>query len=356
VTGRFSPASLPRRQRPLFTAADRLVSAGSCFAANMIPWLEAAGLDYLRCEPVPAAFRDLPEAMNYGTYSAAYGNIYTARQLCQLLDRALGLFTPREDRWHEAGRVIDPFRPGLRYPAGHDAEFDALTRQHLAAVRQAFSSATAVVFTLGLTEAWLSAADGAVFPACPGTLAGSHDPQRHRFKNFSVSETCADLLGFHDRLRAINPGARLVLTLSPVPLQATATGLHVVEASILSKSVLRAAIAEAQRQRAGIDYFPAYEIITGPQAPDAFFDADRRSVSRAGVAAVMGALLAHCQAPQAAAALTALEDWRQGGAAPSAVQASPPAGALPGTDGPDGPDPHCEEAMVASIALAQRFR
>ena len=58
-----------------------------------------------------------------------------------------------------------------------------MTRQHLDCVLAAFRQASVFVFTLGLTEAWVSRADGAVFPACPGTVAGSFDAGRHHFHN-----------------------------------------------------------------------------------------------------------------------------------------------------------------------------
>ena len=105
--------------------------------------------------------------------------------------------------------------------------------------------------------------DGAVFSACPGTVAGSFDPDRHEFRNFDAAEATADLLEFTWLLRSINPGVRIILTVSPVPLIATATGDHVLTASIYSKSVLRVAAAELARLEPEIAYFPAYEIVTG---------------------------------------------------------------------------------------------
>jgi hypothetical protein len=141
----------------------------------------------------------------------------------------------------------------------------------------------------------VSRLDGTVFPACPGTVAGSFDPERHQFKNFSVSEIVADLNEFVLLLRTVNPRVRLIITVSPVPLVATATGTHVLSASIYSKSVLRVAAREICISHPDITYFPAYEIVTGPQAPENFFESDRRSVSQAGVEAVMSAMLAHCE-------------------------------------------------------------
>ena len=93
-------------------------------------------------------------------------------------------------------------------------------------------------------------------------------------------------------------GRRLIVsgsfTVSPVPLVATASGHHVLEATIYSKSVLRVAAEVAVQRNKDVHYFPAYEIVTGPQAPWSFFDEDRRNVSRQAVEAVMGCFMSHC--------------------------------------------------------------
>ncbi len=279
---------------PLLERSDRIMSAGSCFAANIVPWIEDAGFRYLRAERPHPAFAHLAENLGYGNFSAAYGNIYTARQLLQLLLRALGEFSPAEDRWEESPYIIDPYRPGLRFKARSHREFDTLRAQHLRAVRTAFTQASVLIFTLGLTEAWESTADGAVFPACPGTVGGTFDASRHRFRNFRVRDITEDMGLLLGRLRALNPGIRLILTVSPVPLVATATTQHVIAATVASKSILRAAAQEIAESHPGVAYFPAYELITGPQAEGRFFESDRRNVSQEGIATVMQAMLFAC--------------------------------------------------------------
>ncbi len=281
---------------PLIRVGEKVVSAGSCFAANLVPHLEKAGLSYLRTEtghPSFARYRN--DNFGYSLFSAAYGNIYTTRQLLQLMKRALGTFKPEEDRWHLDGQVFDPFRPALRYPASSDREFDLLTAQHLQAALDAFSNADVFVFTLGLTEAWVSASDGAVFPACPGTIVGTYEEDKHVFENFGVSDVSSDLSEFIQLMRQRNPGVRVVLTVSPVPLVATATGGHVVPATTFSKSVLRVAAQEVAGKHDNVVYFPSYEIITSHTAPCSFFEADRRSVSKAGIDQVMSVFLSHCK-------------------------------------------------------------
>lgn len=190
---------------------------------------------------------------------------------------------------------VDPFRPGLKFKARSEQEFWALTHQHLGKTLVAFEEATVFVLTLGLTEAWLSISDGAVFPACPGAIAGKFDETRHRYHNFSVAEVEADLLTFISEMREINPHVKFITTVSPVPLVATAGGQHVLCASTYSKSVLRVAAETAAAKLDNVVYFPAFEIVTGPQAPDKFFEADKRNVTAAAVDSVMCALLAHCE-------------------------------------------------------------
>jgi GSCFA family len=312
VSRNFNAYDVPAVTEPLLRYDDDIVSAGSCFASNVIPWLASGGLHYVRTEPPHPALAHLPENLGYQSFSAAYGNIYTARQLRQLLDRACGEFQPVEDRWHIGDLVVDPFRPGLRHAATSDREFDLLTAQHLAAVREAFASATVVLLTLGLTEAWVSLADGAAFPACPGTIAGEYDPAKHGFVNYSAAEVREDLLAFIARLRSINPSCRVIITVSPVPLVATATDQHVLVATTYSKAVLRVAAGEVAAALDDVVYFPAYELVTGPQAPAEYYAEDRRDVTDEGVSAVMNALMAN--------SLTQRPD---GAPAPAPVAATP---------------------------------
>jgi hypothetical protein len=306
VSRAFEPSQLLPGVPRLISRKDKVASAGSCFASNIVPYLEAAGLHYVREEQRHHSFCRLPpDNLGYDKFSAGYGNIYTVRQALQLLRRARGVWTPQEDRWHVGGEVVDPYRPGLKYRAANDTEFDLLTAQHLRAVLRAFESATVFVFTLGLTEAWTSTLDGAVFPACPGLVTGVYDGECHKFKNFTVGEVTSDLHAFVSELRQVNPTLRFILTVSPVPLVATATDHHVLLASTYSKSVLRVAAQQACLADADVHYFPAYEIITGPQAPASFFEADFRNVSTAGVDCVMSTLIAHCEVGEAGAEATA---------------------------------------------------
>ncbi|MEM9811057.1 MAG: GSCFA domain-containing protein [Pseudomonadota bacterium] len=275
----------------------RVATAGSCFAQHIARYLASAGLNYHVAEPGhPVLPEDLRRRHGYGTFSARYGNIYTARQLRQLMERAYGRFVPQEPAWVDAdGTVRDPFRPGVQ-PGGFVSvrEMELDRAQHLAAVRRLFETLDVFVFTLGLTECWESRADGAVFPLCPGVEGGSFDPACYGFRNQDVPEVVGDMSAFLDALAGVNPAASVILTVSPVPLMATARAdAHVLAATTYSKSVLRVAAEMLAGAHAHVHYFPSYEIVTGPHARGAYYAHDLRNVTEAGVAHVMGLFLAH---------------------------------------------------------------
>lgn len=275
---------------------DRVATAGSCFAQHVARHLQASGFQHFLVEPPhPLVDEETARAFNYGIYSARFGNVYTSRQLLQLFDRAYGRFTPQEDFWEaEEGRVVDPFRPGIQ-PEGFRTreELIADRRQHLDAVRRMFEELDVFVFTLGLTECWTAKVDGAALPLAPGVCGGRFDRTRYALKNLGVADVEADLLAFVDRLREVNPRARVIFTVSPVPLMATAIDRHVLVSTTYSKSVLRVACGSVVEQRSDVAYFPAYEIVTGSFSRGAYFAEDLRSVTEAGVAHVMQIFLKH---------------------------------------------------------------
>lgn len=276
-------------------ADDRVATAGSCFAQHISRYLGSAGFRQFVTEtghPITALHA---ADFGYGLFTARYGNLYTARQLLQLLERAFGCFSPLDDIWHGTShRFIDPFRPQIQ-PGGFASrsEYWADRRQHFAAVREAVETLDVLVFTLGLTEAWMARSDGAVYPICPGVAGGEFDPADHAFVNFSVAEVTADLFASVAFIRARNPGARFIITVSPVPLIATMEQRSILASTTYSKSVLRVAAEEVAGRHDYVAYFPSYEVITGPHARGAYFADDLRSVTEEGVAHVMRLFLQH---------------------------------------------------------------
>lgn len=284
----------------------RVVTAGSCFAQHIGRRLKDRGFKVLDYEPAPPGIRpETAQRFGFDIYSARYGNIYLVRQLVQLAREAVGQWKPTDAIWSKDGRYFDALRPNVE-PEGLDSieEAAAHRAQHLTAVRRLLGDGDLLVFTLGLTEGWVHRESGTVYPTAPGTIAGSYDPSIHVFKNFTFSEILEDFLEFRALVRSVNPAARFLLTVSPVPLTATASGDHVLVATTYSKAVLRAVAGELSSQLDDVDYFPSFEIISSPWSRGFFYESNLRSVSPTGVDAVMRIFFAEHD-PEGAAAVTA---------------------------------------------------
>lgn len=300
--GRLSPAEIdPVVDFGIQISPETKVStAGSCFAQHIARYLGTGGYNYFVTEPGHPMLPEHIKSLNgYGVFSARYGNIYTVRQLLQLFKRAYGTFLPSEDVWKVADDVyLDPFRPTVQ-PGGFISEMEMRLdrRQHLAAVRRMFEQLDIFVFTLGLTECWIAQQDGAVFPVCPGVSGGEFDPQRHSFYNQSVDDVVSDFSQFLVLLARVNPKAQVILTVSPVPLAATArVDQHVLTATTYSKAVLRVACDVLTSRFAHVQYFPSFEIITGNFSRGAYYAENLRDVLESGVSHVMRLFMQHATA------------------------------------------------------------
>lgn len=269
-----------------------IVTAGSCFAQHIGDALRLHGFNWIEAEPAPV---DLPTdqhaVQGYGIFSFRLGNIYTAGLLAQWLRWASGHAMPPDEVFVEGNRFFDPFRP--RIPADGYPTPDAVREARatsLAAMARMLAHTELFIFTLGLTEAWRNR-NGDIYPMCPGTVRGTFNPVEHVFHNFSQDEVMRDLEDAIVLLHDFNPTMKFLLTVSPVPLTATATPQHVLAATTYSKAVLRAAAGELYARRNDLDYFPSYELIASPPARGRYFETNERTVRRDGVNFVMAHFL-----------------------------------------------------------------
>lgn len=294
------------------TKTERIATAGSCFAQQVARALKGAGYTYYVSEPPPPRI-DPAYAEQEGNFSARYGNVYTTRHLVQLLERAFGRFEPALRHWQRPdGRFVDPFRPRIE-PDGFATpeEVEADRRAHLAAVRELFTNLDTLVFTLGLTEGFVDGQDGAALPLPPGVAGGRHDPSRYRFVNASVMSMVADMLRFLDGLREVNPNARVILTVSPVPIIATMEARHVLVSNTFTKSALRVVADEVCRARPGVFYFPSYEVVTAPSTVGRYYADNMRAITEAGIRHVTRLFLAHAEGLETEAPIAALDVARE---------------------------------------------
>ena len=266
---------------------DKVATGGSCFAQEIANSLQASGYHYYLAEQPPEGM-SAAEAnrRNYSMYSCRYGNVYTTAQFLQLIDRAYGRFQPQLDYWtrEEDGRFVDPFRPRIE-PDGYATveEMRADRERHLASVRHMLETMDVFVFTFGHTETWRHKADGAILQLAPGVAGGEWDDSVYEFYNMTVSEVVRDFLAAADRIREVNPKARIILTVSPVGIIATYENRHVVVSNSAVKAILRAAADEVVRQRPNIAYFPSYDLATVSPNVGQFYREDTRRITSTGI-------------------------------------------------------------------------
>jgi len=273
-------------------ANTRIATAGSCFAQHIGRSLKQHNFNILDLEPAPDSLPAHRHAdYGYSLYSARYGNIYTIRHLLQLANEAFERVRPMDGIWQKKDRFVDAFRPGIE-PKGFKTAGDVTSHRefHLQKCRQLFVGMDLFVFTLGLTECWIHKKSGTVFPIAPGVIAGEYDREIYEFKNLRFSELIKDFMEFRELIHEMQARAdrcKFLLTVSPVPLAATATENHVLSATIYSKSVLRAVAGQLAESLSDVDYFPSFELISSHLSRGMYYGSDLRSINEEGVRAVM---------------------------------------------------------------------
>lgn len=265
-----------------------IVTFGSCFAQHIGNALKNRDFNWLITETPPQGLSEKNlRLLNYNVFSARTGNIYTASLLRQWTQWALSKSEVPGEIWEKDSRFYDPFRPRIE-PNGFESE-DEMRQSQTQAIKsfkESVRKAHYFVFTLGLTESWISE-DGYEYPMCPGTAAGEFDSIKHKFKNQQFQEILQDLTKTIQMMRKVNPEIKFLLTVSPVPLTATKSNNHVLVATMESKSILRAVAGQLSANSSYIDYFPSYEIINSPVFKGIFFEPNQRNINTYGVNFVM---------------------------------------------------------------------
>lgn len=268
---------------------DKIATYGSCFAQHIGKALESRGYNWLRCERAILGMSTVNlRRYGYELFSSRTGNIYTTAQLYQWTEWAKDPESFPAEIWEYNGRYYDPFRPGIE-PNGFASkeELERMRTETCGAFKSSIEQAEYLVFTLGLTERWRHKTLGYEYAMCPGTVAGEFDSSEHEFSNMSVGEVEKQLQKAIENLRKINPRLRVILTVSPVNLSATATEEHVLVASTHSKAILRAVAGQLAHSHDFVDYFPSYEIVNNPLFRGTLREPTLRGVNAHGVHCVM---------------------------------------------------------------------
>lgn len=125
--------------------------------------------------------------------------------------------------------------------------------------RKCFDASNVFVFTFGLCEAFFDMRSGHYTNITPHPKT-IHEDMTFRFIPFS--ENLRIITSTIDIIKKHKPDATIIITVSPVPLDATFTGEDIIMANMRAKSTLVAAVREAILGHDNVHYFPSYEIVT----------------------------------------------------------------------------------------------
>lgn len=272
---------------------SKISTAGSCFAQHIARYFKKVGIEIYNAEPAHAIMHEFGDFTDsYNRFSARYGNIYTSRQLAELLMQSVGQQPMISDFTQDNGRWYDLLRPNVEKEGFSSlSEAEADRRYHLGRVQEMFINTDVFILTLGLTECWYHKDMGHTYPACPGTVRGEFNPEKHLFKKLSYLEIMDDMKKILDILKIINKRLKIIISVSPIPLIATRTTENVLIASSHSKSVLRAVAGDLHDQYENLAYFPSYEIINNVCSFGQYLASDLREVTERGVSHVMDVFL-----------------------------------------------------------------
>lgn len=264
------------------TPQTKIMSAGSCFAFEIGKMLRAWDYNYFITEQGPAHYNDEEKwKQHYGRFAARYGPMFNAPSIRQLIERGLGQIELHPYIFEQDGLWRDPYRDGLTFNSPTD--YTQSIPPFLEALRRALLEAEVFILTLGVNEVWYFQHDHTILSRVPWKLS----PTLLDKKVLTVNENVVELNRLREMWLQHNPGLRIIVTVSPVPLLATfqADVSNVVVANCHSKATLRVAAEDFARAHKNVTYFPAYEaVVHGTQQP---FRKDGRHVSQAGLARVM---------------------------------------------------------------------
>jgi hypothetical protein len=243
---------------PLIGPRTRVTAFGSCFAQHICEWLTARKFNIL----------------NQDAKSAAH--------IVRMGEGMVNTFSLLEQfRWALEGEHFEG-----DYWHGHGAASFEDTEEVRLETRRILMSTEVFIITLGLSEIWYDKKTGGVFwRAVPSRL---FDPARHGFRVAGFQENKDNIRGMYELIRRHRPDAKVIFTVSPIPLVATFRPVSCVTANSASKALLRGAVDEVIREvgaEGAMFYWPSYEIVL--DVFDNQWIADRRHVRSAVLDFVM---------------------------------------------------------------------
>jgi hypothetical protein len=143
-----------------------------------------------------------------------------------------------------------------------------------------------------MTEVFRIKANGLIAGQKPTYFGGGGADETELYES-GYLENLENLEAIRTVVKSLNPNARMIVTVSPVPLERTFTNRDIVVANTEGKAILRAVLGEFTRRHDDVTYFPAFEMVTS-LGEKAYMPGDLRHVNPSVVDLIMQSFaLAH---------------------------------------------------------------
>ncbi len=267
-----------------FAQDAKIFTTGSCFARNVERSLTRSGYEVTSSS---GEFHNpFPERSTFQRY-----NKFTIASILNEIKWALG------EEEMNCEKLLCEARPkqfcdlqtsgdALRTSFDEMSKFRKTYNETFAPV----GDADIVILTLGLVECWYDKVAEVHLNAFPGLHAIKSHPGRFEFHVLDYEEIYKSLIETYDTIAAHNAKFRMLVTVSPVPLDRTFRDMDVLVANTYSKAVQRAAVEAFVKDRPA-DYFPSFEAVTLSDTKFAWSDTDLRHVRGETVDRIIGRVL-----------------------------------------------------------------
>ncbi len=213
---------------------DKIIAFGSCFASHVSHYLTNKGYGVFT--------KTLGHNQHIIRYGEGMANTFT------VLEQLLWAFENKnieKNTWYYS-------------PNESASSDDSIRKQTL----QALKLVDVFIITVGLSEVWYDKLNNQVFwKAIPSS---EFDDNKHGFRVSTVDENTENLKNIYKVIKKHLPDAKVLFTLSPIPLVATFRDQSCITANSISKSILRVSLDNVYNEfyeNKDIFYFPSYEIV-----------------------------------------------------------------------------------------------
>jgi hypothetical protein len=253
IAARFNDDFMSVVATPKFkiTAGDRFFCLGSCFARNV-------ELELIYRDIAVLSKRIVSPKEEFEHRPTGVVNKYTTASILNELQWVLDPPAP-QDILVETNRGWIDFQLSSNIPVTLERGIERrryMTEDYFARLRKA----DVVIITLGYVETWFDSASGFYLNIAPSRAEVRRHSGRFHIERTDVAKNLEHLAAIRHALGELSPGCRIVITVSPVPMNATFSGDDVIVANTYSKATLRAAAQTFADTYSDVEYFPSYEL------------------------------------------------------------------------------------------------